>query len=402
MPKYTYIAKPHPNKTIQGEIEAESEQDAVSKLTKSGFFPTLVKLKELATEREGIFRFHKIPSRDIVMAIRQLASLTEGNVNILSGLTVVSSQTSNKHLRAILIDIINKVKDGKSLSESMALYPAVFPGLYTAMIHSGEAGGNLELSLRRLADFLEKEEEFKNSILAALTYPAFIFSVGVVTVIILIGFVIPRLVTMFEDMGEILPLPTRILIGTSDFLRSYWWFILAVTAAFVFLLRRLYRLPQTRLVWDNFKIRIIILGEIILKTDIGRLMRTLSLLLSSGIPIVSALDISTSVIQNQMLKLQVQRFKDEISSGSSLSSCLKNTRLFPAFVTNIVTVGEETGALESSLLRIADDYEKDVDRSLKTLTRLFEPMVILVIGLVVGFIVLAMLLPIFQINLIVR
>lgn len=402
MPKYFYIAKPQPNKVIQGEIEAESEQDAVNRLTKSGLFPTSVRLKELPLDEKGIFKFRKIPPRDVIIAIRQLSTLTEGNVNILSGLTIVSSQVPNKYLRAVLSDVINKVKDGKPLSESLALYPALFPDLYTSMIRSGEAGGTLDLALRRLADFLEKEEEFKNSILEALTYPAFIFLVGVITVIILIGFVIPRLVTMFEDMGEALPLPTRILIGISDSLRLYWWVILALVFVLIFLLRRLQRLPQTRLILDQFKLKLALFGEIILKTDIGRLTRTLSLLLSSGIPIVSSLDISTAVIQNQVLKLQVKKFKDEISSGSSLSHCLRNTKFFPSFVTNIVAVGEETGTLEKALLRVAEDYEKDVDRTLRTFTRLLEPIIILVIGLVVGFIVLAMLLPIFQINLIVK
>lgn len=402
MPKYTYIAKTKPHKTLQGEIEAESEQDAIHKLIKTGFFPTHIILKDLQQAQQGGWRFWKVPTKDTVMVVRQLATLTGAGVNILNSLTVVSGQVTNKYLRLVLADVISKVKDGKALSESLALYPELFSNLYTAMIHSGEVGGTLDITLKRLADFLEKEEEFKNSIRAALAYPAFVFLVGMLTVIILVGFVIPRLVTMFEDMGQMLPLATRILIGISNFLRLYWWFILALAVMFVFLLRRFQRSAGGRVLWDSFKIKLIIIGEIILKTNIGRLMRTLSLLLSSGIPIVLALDISTQVLQNEVLKLGVQKFKDEISTGLSFSSCLKKAKLFPRFVTNIVAVGEETGTLEKSLLRIADDYEKEVDRSLKTLTRLFEPLTILVIGLIVGFIVLAMLLPIFQINLIVR
>lgn len=402
MPKYAYTAKPHPHKTIQSEIEAESEQDAINKLTKAGLFPIQLKLSEALADKQGIWRFWKVSSKDVLVAIRQLSTLTGAGVNILGGLNIVSGQAPNKYLRAALMDVIDRVKDGRSLSESLAGYPDLFPDLYTSMIRAGEVGGSLDLSLRRLADFLEKEEEFKNSIRSALAYPIFVLSVGLITVIVLLGFVIPRLATMFTDMGQVLPLPTRMLIGISNFIRSYWWLILAVTAVLVFFLRRLRRLPQARLLLDGFKIKIIIVGQIILKTDISRLMRTLSLLLSSGIPIISALDISASVIQNQALKLQMQKFKEDISTGVNFSSSLKNARLFPAFVTNIVIVGEETGTLEKSLLRIADDYEKEVDRSLKTLSRLFEPITILFIGSIVGFIVLAMLLPIFQINLIVR
>jgi type II secretory pathway component PulF len=402
MPKYSYTAKPQPNRVVQGEIEAASEQEAVSRLTKSGLFPISLSLQEIAPEKKNIFQFRKIPSQDVIAAIRQLATLSEGNVNILNGLNIVSSQTPNKYLRAVLADVVSKVKDGKPLSESLALYPAIFPDLYSAMIRSGEAGGTLDLSLKRLADFLEKEAEFKSSVIEAMTYPAFIFIVGVITVIILIGFVIPRLVTMFEDMGEALPLPTQILIGISDGLRRDWWIILAVVCVCVFAVRRLQRLPQSRLALDRFKLKLAVFGEIILKTDISRLTRTLSLLLSSGMPIVSSLDISSTILQNQVLRDQVLKFKDEISSGSSLSHCLRGVKWFPAFVTNIVAVGEETGTLEKSLLRVAENYEKDVDRTLRTFTRLLEPAIILAIGLVVGFIVLAMLLPIFQINLIVK
>lgn len=402
MSKYSYTAKPQPNKTIQGEIEAESEQEAINKLTKSGLFPTLISVNEPLSQQQGIWRFRRVPAKDVLVAMRQLSTLIGSGVNILNGLNIVSSQLPNKALRSVLLDVISKVKDGRPLSESLSGYPKLFPDLYTSMICAGEVGGFLDQSLKRLVDFLEKEEEFKDSIKAALAYPIFVFLVGLITIIVLLGFVIPRLATMFEDMGQVLPLPTRILIGVSGFIHSYWWLILAAIAVLVFFLRRLLRLPQGKMLWDSFKIKLIVLGEIILKTDIARLMRTLSLLLFSGIPIVSALDISTSVIQNQVLKLQMKKFKEGLSSGVSFSNCLKGADLFPAFVTNIVTVGEETGTLEKSLLRIADDYDKEVDRSLKILTRLFEPVIILVIGLIVGFIVLAMLLPIFQINLIVR
>jgi type II secretory pathway component PulF len=270
------------------------------------------------------------------------------------------------------------------------------------MVHTGEVSGSIEQTLKRLSDFLENEEEFKNSIRAALTYPFFIFILSALTVIILLGFVIPRLVSMFEDMGQILPLPTKVLINISGFLQGYWWLILAMIFLLMFLLQRLYHSPQGKISLDEFKLKLPVLGKIVLKTEIGRLMRTLSLLLSSGITIVSALDIAASLLENQILKIEVQKFKDRITGGSSFSKCLSESKLYPAFVTNIVTIGEESGALEKSLLRIASDYEIDVDRSLKTLTRLLEPIIILVMGLIVGFIVLSMLLPIFQINLIVR
>ena len=402
MPTYTYIAKSTPQQSIKGNIEAESEQEAINKLTKMGLFPISVSIQNLTLDKTRGLSLKKISNRDVVIFTRQLSTLIASGVNILNGLNIVANQTPNKYFKTILNDAINKIKDGRSLSKSLSIYPYIFSNLYTSTIHSGEVGGHIEVSLNRLADFLEKTEEFKNSIRASLAYPFFVLIVGVATIVILLGFVIPRLVTMFEDMGQILPLPTRILIGLSGFLRTFGWLILGMIILSIFLLRRFRRTWRGKILWDNFKLKLIILGKILLRSEVSRLMRTLSLLLSSGITIIYSLDISISVIENQILKLEVQKFKDKISNGLSFSQCLKDSKLFPPFVTSIITVGEETGTLEKSLLRIADDYEREVDRSLKNLARLLEPMIILVMGLIVGFIVLSMLLPIFQINLIVR
>lgn len=402
MPHYKYIAKPEPQKTVEGDIEAESEQEAINKLTKMGYFPISVEAEDASSYKRGFLNFGRVSDRDIVLFTRQLSSLIESGVNILNGLNLISHQTTNRYFKAVLNDVIAKIKDGRPLSESLSQHPDLFSSLYTSLIRSGEAGGSLEQTLKRLADFQEKEEEFKNSIRAALTYPLFVFFVGVLTVMVLLGFVIPRLVTMFEDMGQLLPLPTRILIGVSGFLQAYWWLAVLATAAAVFFLRRFHRSPEGRLLWDSFKLRLAVWGEITMKSEISRLTRTLSLLLSGGITILSSLEISTSVLENQALKVDVEKFKEQIGAGSSLSNCLKGSKLFPDFVINVVSVGEETGALEKALLRIADDYEREVDRELKTLSRLLEPVIILVMGLIVGFIVLSMLLPIFQINLIAR
>lgn len=402
MPKYIYTAKSKPHQTIKGDIEAESEQDAINKLSKMGYFPISVQAEVSALNKPGLRRFGKISNRDVVLFTRQLSSLLESGVNILNSLNIISNQSANKYLNVILSNITHQIKDGKSLSESLKNHPRIFFPFYTAMIHSGEVGGNLSQVLSRLADFLEKDEEFRNSVRASLTYPFFIFMVSAITIIVLLGFVIPKLVGMFEDMGQILPLPTKILINISGFLRNYWWLILALIFVLVFLLRRFYQKPYGKNSLDKFKLNLVVLGNLILKTEVSRLMRTLSLLLSSGIPIVFALDVSISVIENNILKLQVKKFRDQIAGGLSFSKALSQSALFPAFVTNIVIVGEEGGTLENSLLRIADDYENEADRTLKTLTRLLEPIIILVMGLIVGFIVLSMLLPIFQINLLVR
>ncbi len=402
MPRYTYLAKLNPQNSIQGEIEAQTEQEAINKLTAMGYFPVSLSPKLVSLEKQGILSFRKVPRKDIVMFTRQLSSLIDSGINITNSLNMIAKQCNNKYLKIILNDINAKIKDGKSLSGSLESYPKLFPSLYSSTIRTGEAGGSLNETLKRLSAFLEKGEEFRDSIRAALTYPFFILIVSILTIFVLLMFVVPRLITMFEDMGQVLPLPTRILISSSGFIRMNGWIIAAVIFAAVFLLRRFYYSSQGKILFDRLKLKIVILGPVILKTEISRLMRTLSLLLSSGVPITTSLDISNSIVENQILKLEVQRFKERISGGDSFSDSLKSSVFFPEFVTNVVAVGEETGRLDQALLRVSNDYEKEVERTLNTLTRMLEPMIILVMGLIVGFIVLSMLLPIFQINLIAK
>ncbi|MEW6101851.1 MAG: type II secretion system F family protein [Candidatus Omnitrophota bacterium] len=402
MPKFIYTAKDSPQKAVQGEIEAESEQDAINKITRLGLFPVSVKSEDLTITRKGVLHLRRISSKEIVLFTRNLTTLIESGVNILNSIAIVSKQASNKYLRSVLNDISSKIKEGKSLSDSLISHPGYFSGLYTSMIHSGEVGGNLEQALKRLADYLEKEDEFKDSIRASLVYPAFVFSVGALTIIFLLTFVIPRLVTMFEDMGQSLPLPTKILIWVSTLLSTYGWAILLSGFVLVFFIKRFMKSQQGKSVWDEFILKRPFFGALVLRVEVSRLMRTLSLLLASGIPVVYAMDTANTVLDNRVLKNEIEKFKEKIKGGASFSNCLNESKLFPEMVVNIVSVGEETGTIEKSLLRIAEGYEKEVDRILKALMRLLEPFIILIMGLIVGFIVLSMLLPIFQINLIVR
>ncbi|MCK9614259.1 MAG: type II secretion system F family protein [Candidatus Omnitrophica bacterium] len=401
MPKYIYTAKSNPGELMQSVIDVESEQAAINKLLEMGYFPVSVKPENSYLDKQKSY-FKKVSRKDLVIFTRQLSSLIESGVNILDSLNIVTNQTSNKYFKAVLTDVSVKIKDGKSLSESLNLYDNIFSNLYTSIIHSGEASGNLEKVIKSLAEFFEKDEEFRASLRASLTYPLFIAVVGVLTVSVLMGFVIPKLVTMFEDLGQALPIPTKILINVSVFFTHYWWIIFAVIFLVIFSLQRAVKTNQGKLFIDRFKLKIPMAGEIVLKSEIARLSRTLSLLISSGLAVVSALNVTIAIIGNQILKNELEKFKKQITDGLSFSKCLNGSKLFPSFVTNIVAVGEEGGSLEKSLMRVADEYERDVDRSLKAISRLIEPVIILVMGVVVGFIVLAMLLPIFQINLTAR
>ncbi len=402
MPRYVYSAKSDPFKTIHGEIDAESEQDAIIKITRLGAYPIVIKIKDLDSRSFLAGHPKKIRPRDIAIFTRQLASLLESGVSIINGLGYIANQTSQKSLKVVLGNVVAGIKDGLPLSESLAAYPKVFSKLYIAIVYSGEVGGTIDESLKRLADFLEKEDEFRNSVWASLAYPLFVCCVGLATVVALLVLVIPRLVAMFEDMGQALPLPTQILINLSAMLRDYWVFIVATLALAVFLYQRFSRSRQGRLFVDTWILKIPVAGEVILKTEISRLARTLSLLLSGGMPIITALDISTLLLSNEVIRREIVQFKEQIAGGMSLSRCLEGSVIFPPLVKTIVSVGEEAGTLEVSLFRVAEDFEKEVDRVVKGFTRLLEPVMILVMGLVVGFIVLSMLLPIFQINLLAQ
>jgi type II secretory pathway component PulF len=402
MPKFYYLAKINPAKTIEGQIEAETEQEAINKLIRQGVYPLTVKSQVASLKEKGAFRSRRPSAKSTIFFTRQLTSLIDSGINIITSLGIILRQTNNKYSKAKLEDVISGIKDGKSLSDSLASHPDLFPKLYTSMIRTGEASGNLKEILKRLLGFLEKEDEFKSSLKAALTYPLFVFTVSALTIVVLLVFVIPRLVTMFEDMGQSLPLPTLFLINSANFLRNYGGVLLAAAVFLVFLLIRFYKTPYGKLYWDRLKIRLPLAGPVFLKTEISRLCRTLSLLISGGMPISSSLDIALSTLDNQILRSEVKRFQEKIKNGASLSESLKDSPLFTDFIINIVAIGEETGALDKSLLRISDEFDNETERKLKNFTRLLEPVIILVMGLIVGFIVLSMLLPIFQLNLIVK
>ncbi len=401
MPRYVYTAKSQPDKTVQSSIDAESIQDAVDKVTALGYFPLDIEPEKVHLQRKKGF-FSTVSRKDIVHVTYQLARLSESGVNLLNSLNIIAGQTGNKYLKAVIEDIKNRIKEGKSLSESLVSHPELFSGVYSAMIQAGETGGNLELSLKQLAEYLEREEGLKHSVRSALTYPFFVLVMSAGTIAVLFMFVIPRLAPLFADMNQMLPLPTTMLLNLSAFLKRYWWLIGGITGTAAFLVFHLHSHPQGRFFADKLTLRFPVLGGIVLKNELSRLTRTLSLLLSGGIPIVTSLGTAASVVENTVLKKEMERIRERITAGSGLFQCLDESDVFSPFVKNLVRIGEETGALEKSLLRIADDYERQAGDALKTLVQLLEPSVILAMGLVVGFIVLSMLLPIFQLNVVVK
>lgn len=405
MPRFVYKAKTGPKDIIEGIIEAENKDRAVTKLNQLGYFPITLNEEGIKSERSGglsLNFFKKVAQKDVGIFTRRLSDLLDSGLTILRALDVLHNQTENQSLKEIIQDVRNFVRDGGSFSDGLTRHPKVFSNLYISMVKSGEVGGMLDAVLSRLADFAEKEEDVRGKIRASLAYPILLAMLGTVTIFILLTFVIPRLVTMFVDMGQTLPLPTRILITISIFFANYWWLILALIFIIVFLIRRKGKTSQGRYALDIFKLQIPILGDFITKTEIARFSRTLGTLLGNGVPIIQSLEGVSEVVGNEVLRRGVERMRLDIVDGATLSKTMAKTKYFPEFVINMIAVGEEGGELEKSLSKVAEAYERESDKTVKLMTTLLEPIMILVMGSIVGFIVISMLLPIFQINLAVR
>ena len=406
MQKFLYKAKDGRKQVMEGILEAETERGALSKLSQMGYFPLSIQKEEAGPQRQASSRsfsiFTGIRRRDITFFTRQLSDLLEAGLTLMRALNVIQDQTENPRLQEILGDIVSHVRDGKSFSDALAVYPKVFPPIYVSMVRSGEVGGILGGVLSRLADFSEKEEELQGKVRAAMAYPALICLVGMGTVAVLLIFVVPKLVLLFQDVGQVLPLPTQILIAVSNGVAKYWWGALLIAALGGFLGKR-QRLPQgARLAIDRIKLRLPIWGSLIKKVEIARFARSLATLLSHGVPILQAMQSVYQATGNEMLKGELQKIGDQLRGGTTLSQGMRQSRIFPNLVINMVSVGEEAGSLDRSLIKIADTYEREADRAMKMMTALVEPVMILVMGSVVGFIVVSMLLPIFQIDILAR
>jgi len=404
MPKYIYKAKKSPTEIVQEVIEAETYNDAISKLSKMGYFPISVE-EETAASRSGRIASlikKKIRLSDLSVFTRQLSELLNAGVPLLQGLHVLSQQTENRELRLIIDDLSKTIQEGGTLSQGLARYPKVFSSLYVNITRSGELGGNLENSLNRLSSFIDKEEEMRSRIQQAVSYPALMSAVGFITIFVLVAIVIPRLAVMFENIGQTLPIPTLILIAISSTFAKYWWFIILAVGAIVFLLKRQARTREARLKLDKLKLELPMFGVLIKKIEIARLTRTLATLLDSGISILTAIDSVIRTIQNEVIKAELQKTRQDVKDGASLGKSLKDSSYLPPYVVNMVIVGEESGQLENVLLRIASSYEAQADKAIGLMMALLEPALILFMGVIIGFIVISMLLPIFQFNIMVR
>ena len=401
---YYYKAKSGPEKAVNGEIEAPSQEIAVEKLTQMGLTPITVREKGAKGERAYVpsAASARAKSSDIDIFTRQLASLIRAGVPVLRALSLIATQTETKSLKHVIDGLSGQIRGGKMLSEAMAKYPRIFNGLYISMLKAGEKGGVLDEVLYKLADYREKEAELRKKIQAAAAYPVFVIIVGILTVFAMLTFFLPKLMGIYTDMSQ-LPLPTRILKQISNFMQGNWLWIFAVITIVFAALFKTRPGSHKKYIFDSIKLNIPLIRKFVNNVEIARFARTLGLLIKNGISVHESLELAANTLDNDALKEKLGKVRGDIlNRGSTLSASLKEAGVFPSFAVNMISVGEEGGRLEESLAEISNVYEREVEQSIKVMTSLLEPVLILIVGGVVGFIVFAMLLPIFNIGLTVK
>lgn len=406
MTQFKYKAKQGPQNIIEGFIEADSQDAAVTKLTQKGLYPLSVVNEEEAPSTplkafRPILSFTpkvSIRLRDREAFTRQLADLLYGGLPLYQALELLVQETENRSMKKVITHLRDQVREGIPLSTACSHFPKVFPPLYTSMVHAGEASGILDSVLHRLAEFAEKEDETRTKVKTALAYPAFLAFVGAITILVLLLFVIPKLTPVFEDFGQTLPLPTLVIISISKFILSFWWVLVGVIFGALFFFKKSGGLTGNNLLIDRMILKTPVLGPLIQKREISRFTRTLGTLLSNGIPILKSLEIVQANLKNTLFKQEIDKMHAAVTDGKKLGDTLKKSTLFPLTLSHMLIVGEETGNLENALEKIADTYDHEVDRASKLFTTLLEPVLILLLGAVIAVIVISMLLPIFNLQ----
>ncbi|MBI3322560.1 MAG: type II secretion system F family protein [Candidatus Omnitrophica bacterium] len=414
MPKFQYTAKRSPTESVEGVLEGNSRAEVISRLAGMGYMPVRV-VEEGAGQRTPaaavapISRAQplpgkeaRVPVRHLNQCIRQFASLVRSSVPILRCLAILQEQASHPRLRKILAGLEEDIRQGHTLSEACAKYPRVFSPLFISLVRSGEVGGMLDGVLDRLAVQADREEALRSKVQTSLAYPLFVALVGVATIIFLFTFVIPRLMKLFTFFGSDLPLPTRLLLALMDALSKGWYWLAGGLACLVFVGVLAMRRPEARTGLDYLFLRVPVLGSLIRHLEITRFCRSFGLLLDHGVPILQAADVAIPGVHNRIVRRELTRLPAHLKDGHTLSTGLKKLTIATPFLVNTVAVGEEGGKMGEALAEVSNYYEREVERLLQMAAGLLEPATILLVGGVVGFIVMAVLLPILTMSTIAR
>ncbi len=402
MPQYSYHGLDKSGKQISGEISADDGHSALIRVKALGVYPTDIKIARETpaahTRKSNGNSSGKVRSSDLTIFSRQLANLVKGGLPLMRIFTALTEHTENARFAEVLNRMQEEIKGGKALWEALAEYPTIFPPIYVSMVKAGEASGQLSSVLNWLATYLEMEQLRKNQIRSALAYPALLTGVGALTIVSLVIFIVPRFVSMFQEFEQALPTPTLILIGLSNIMVHWWWIIALVIFAAVTGSKAYVKTPQGRLAFDTLSLRLPLLGKLNMKSAVSRFARTTAILMHGGVTLFDSMAIVRDVVGNEVFARGVDRVREGMREGQSFSAHLKESGVFPPLLTHMAAVGEETGDLQGVLITVADTYDVEVETTLKSVVALLEPIIIVIIGSVIAFIILAMLLPVFQIN----
>lgn len=399
MPVFVYRAADRRGRTIDGVMEASDARAVVERLQKDAYYPIRVAPH---AERAGWPVFGasgRVGQRDLLALTQQLATLVEAGLPLDRALAIAEELAPHPRARALVGDLLASVRGGASLSEALAKHhPRPFSRLYINMVRAGEKGGVLDVTLRRLTEFLEARAVFAEAVVSALAYPVVVLCVALGAIVFLMAFVVPRFATIFADLGQAVPLPTQILLSVSAVVQGWWWLGALAVLALVLAGRVWTGTPEGRVQWDQTLLGLPLVGGLVTRIETARFARTLGTMLKSGVPVMGALAVVGDMMTNQAIGRAVGRLADSVKRGGTIAAGMQEQARFPALAIHMVRVGEETGRLEEMLLKVAETFEADVRSELKRVLGLLEPAIILGMGVVVAFIVVAMLLAIFSIN----
>jgi type IV pilus assembly protein PilC len=390
MSVFEYTARTATGEETIGTIDASSREEVVQQLRKNRMM--VVRVREQRKRKKG----GRVPIRDTVVFTRQFATMVNSGLPLVQALDILARQTENKILSEVTKQVVYDVESGNTLADALAKHPNAFSQLYVNMVAAGEAGGILDTIMLRLATFLEKNDAIIRKVKGAMVYPSVIFSVAILAVLVLLIFVIPTFQNMFASVNLELPLPTRLVIAMSAFLQGFWWGIIGAGVILFFGIRSYYRTENGKLVIDKTLLGFPVLGDLLRKSSVSRFTRTLGTLLASGVSILDGLEITARTAGNRVIHDAVMESRGSIAGGETIAGPLEKSGVFPPMVTSMIAVGEATGGLDEMLSKIADFYDDEVDAAVSTLLSLLEPVMIVFLGVIVGGMIVAMYLPIFD------
>src|SRR3954463_3912173 len=390
MPTYTYSARAINGELKNATIDAPSREEAVAQLRKQRL--NVLKIDEATKKKKS----GKVPMRDIVIFTRQFSTMINAGLPLVQALDILANQSENQSLKDVTKAVVFDVESGNTVADALRKHPNAFTELYVNMVAAGEAGGILDTILMRLAVFMEKNDALVRKVKGAMIYPGVIMSVAAIAITVLLIFVIPTFERMFASVNMALPLPTRIVIGMSRFLQHYWWAVIAAIVGGVISLKRYYATSDGKLKVDRIMLNMPVLGDVLRKSAVSRFTRTLGTLISSGVSILEGLEITAKTSGNRVVHDAIMESRASIAGGDTISAPLRKSAVFPPMVISMINVGEQTGGLDEMLTKIADFYDDEVDQAVGGLMAMMEPLMIVFLGIVVGGMVVAMYLPIFD------